>query len=69
MNRAAWTSAEEERLRKLAISGITIGEIAAAMGRTSAAIRYRAIKMNIAIASARHPMQRRLGLGLRVKGK
>jgi hypothetical protein len=67
-----WSPAEDERLRKLALSGLSLAEIAGQMERSKSSVRARALKMNIAIAYDRNPMQTtaRLGdLGLKAKGK
>jgi hypothetical protein len=55
-----WSPAEDEQLRKLALSGLSLLEIAARMERTKSSVRARALKMNIAIARDRNPMQKTL---------
>ena len=54
----AWTSSEEERLLKLALSGASMAEIAQQMQRTKSAVRTRALKLKIAIAREENPMQK-----------
>ena len=49
MNRA-WTLDEDERLRKLALAGLSLRELALEMGRGTSSVRVRAIKLDIAIA-------------------
>lgn len=53
-----WSTAEDEQLRKLAMAGMDMAEIAERMQRTKSAIRVRASKMNIAIARGQNPMQK-----------
>jgi hypothetical protein len=53
-----WSPAEDEQLRKLALSGVSLSEIAARMERSKSSVRARALKMNIAIARDRNPMQK-----------
>jgi hypothetical protein len=60
MNFVPWSAAEDERLRKLALSGLSLLEIAARMERTKSSVRARTLKMNIAIARDRNPMQKTL---------
>jgi len=45
-----WSPDEDERLRKLALSGASLGEIAKQMQRTKSSVRTRALKLKIAIA-------------------
>lgn len=52
----AWSDEDDERLRKLAISGLSLAEIAAQMERSKSSVRARALKMNVAIARDRNPM-------------
>jgi hypothetical protein len=53
-----WSPDEDERLRKLALSGASMAEIAEQMQRTKSSVRTRALKMNIAIAREGNPMQK-----------
>jgi hypothetical protein len=53
-----WTIGDDNRLRELARSGISMIEIAARMNRTKWAIRGRAEKLKIAIAPQENAMQR-----------
>jgi hypothetical protein len=57
-NRQAWSPAEDERLRKLALSGASLTEIAAQMDRGKSSVRTRALSLGIAIARDRNPMQK-----------
>ncbi len=50
-----WTAEEDDQLRKLALSGLSLLEIAARMERHKSSVRTRAVKMKIAIALARSP--------------
>jgi hypothetical protein len=52
-NTKAWTSDEDERLRKLIISNASVIEIAAELGRTVKAVRARAHALRIALARSR----------------
>ena len=68
MSSGAWSPAEDEQLQKLASSGISLKAIAVKMGRGTSSVRTRAIKLNIAIAYDRNPMQKGgSGLSKRVK--
>jgi DNA-binding NarL/FixJ family response regulator len=51
----AWSTEEDERLRSLARSGLSIAEIAQQMQRSKPSIRARATKLTIAIARDRNP--------------
>ena len=53
-----WSPDEDEQLRKLALSGASMAEIAKQMQRTKSSVRTRALKMNIAIAREENPMQK-----------
>jgi DNA-directed RNA polymerase specialized sigma24 family protein len=53
-----WSPDEDERLRKLALSGASMAEIAQQMQRTKSSIRTRASKLKIAIAREENPMQK-----------
>jgi hypothetical protein len=52
-----WSPANDEELRKLALSGASLAEIAEKVQRSKSAVRTRASKLNIAIARDRNPMQ------------
>ncbi len=52
-NAKAWTSDEEERLRKLIISNAPAFDIAADLGRTVTAVRARAQALRISLGSSR----------------
>jgi hypothetical protein len=58
MKSTPWSSDEDERLRKLARSGLSLVEIADEVGRSKSAVYARAVKLNIAIARDRNPMRR-----------
>jgi hypothetical protein len=68
-----WSQEEDDRLQKLALSGLSLAEIAAQMGRGKSSVRTRALKMNVAIARDRNPMQKAQkpsgAMRLRVKAK
>jgi hypothetical protein len=53
-----WSKEDEERLKSLAISGLSLAQIAEEMHRPKASVRTRAAKLSIAIARAAHPMQK-----------
>jgi hypothetical protein len=57
----AWTSDEDERLRKLIISNAPAFDIAADLGRTVSAVRARAQALRISLGSSR--------FGMKAKGK
>jgi hypothetical protein len=53
-----WSAEEDERLRKLALSGASLAQIAEQMLRNRSSVRNRASKLEIAIARDRNPMQK-----------
>jgi hypothetical protein len=53
-----WSQEQDEQLRVLASSGMSMAAIAAQMKRTKSAVRSRAAKLKIAIARDRNPMQK-----------
>jgi hypothetical protein len=53
-----WSEEEDERLRKLALSGASLAQIAEQMLRNKSSVRNRASKLEIAIARDRNPMQK-----------
>ena len=61
-----WSSEEDERLRKLTLSGASLAQIAEQMLLNKSSVRNRASKLEIAIARDRNPMQKP---GPKVKGK
>jgi hypothetical protein len=52
-----WSPAEDEQLRRLALSGLSLAQIASQMERSKSSVRNRALNLNIAIARDRNPMQ------------
>jgi hypothetical protein len=56
-NAKAWTSDEDERLRKLIISNAPAFDIAADLGRTLSAVRSRAQALRISLGSSRFRMK------------
>ena len=56
-NAKAWTSDEDERLRKLVISNAPAFDIAADLGRTVTAVRARAQALRISLGSSRFWMK------------
>jgi hypothetical protein len=60
-NAKAWTSDEDERLRKLIISNVPAFDIAADLGRTVSAVKARAHALRIPRGSSR--------FGMKAKGK
>ena len=59
-----WTSEEDERLRKLALTGMSVAAMAKQMHRSMAAVHNRAARLKIVVAKSRHQ-----GLGLKAKGR
>jgi hypothetical protein len=55
---------EDERLRKLALTGISVAAMAKQMHRSMAAVRNRAARLKIVVAKSRNQ-----GLGLKAKGR
>jgi hypothetical protein len=53
-----WSEEEDERLRKLALSGASLAQIAEQMLGNKSSVRNRASKLEIAIARDRNPMQK-----------
>ena len=56
-----WTPEEDERLRSLALSGMSVAAMSEQMKRSKAAVRNRARRLKIVVAKSR--------LGLKAKGK
>ena len=56
MSGSPWSPEEDDRLRKLALSGLSLAAIAEQMKRSKSAIRVRAEKLKVAIARDRNPM-------------
>jgi hypothetical protein len=52
-----WLDEDDQRLRSLALSGFSLAEIAQQMERSKSSVRSRALKISIAIARDRNPMQ------------
>jgi hypothetical protein len=52
-----WSAEEDEQLRCLARSGISLAEIAQQMQRSKSSVRARATKLTIALARDRNPQQ------------
>jgi hypothetical protein len=61
-----WSNEDDQQLRSLAQSGFSLAEIAHEMGRSKSSVRSRALKIAIAIARDRNPMQgpKKLCIGL-----
>jgi hypothetical protein len=57
-----WTPEEDDRLRKLALSGASVEAIARQMKRSKSAVRNRAYLLKIVVAKSRNQ-----GLGLKAK--
>jgi hypothetical protein len=53
-----WSPAEDEQLRRLALSGLSLAEIASQMERSKSSVRNRALNLTIAIARDRNPMRK-----------
>jgi hypothetical protein len=52
-----WSDEDDQQLRSLALSGFSLAEIARQMVRVTSSVRSRALKLGIAIARDRNPMQ------------
>jgi hypothetical protein len=57
MNRGAWSLQEDDQLRTLARSGLSLRAIANDIGRGLSSVRDRSVKLNIVIALDRNPMK------------
>jgi hypothetical protein len=57
MSGRPWSPEENDRLRKLALAGLSLAAIAEQLKRGKSAVRVRAEKLKIAIARDRNPMQ------------
>jgi len=68
LNAKQWTNAEDERLRSLAISGMSAWDIAAELERTLAAVRFRAERSGLSLRRVTVAPSRRL-VELGLKGK
>ena len=67
-----WSDDDDQRLRRLAQSGLAIRQIALRMNRSHNVIRKHAAKLKIGIVSGRNVMatvDRLVERGLKVKGK
>ena len=58
------TPEEDERLRKLALTGMSVAAMAKQMHRSMAAVLNRAARLKIVVAKSRNQ-----GLGLKAKGR
>ena len=74
MSNGFWSEEDDDHLRKLALSGLSLAAIAAQLKRSKSAVRVRAIKLDVAIARDRNPMQNPINtsagqseIGLRAK--
>jgi hypothetical protein len=54
-----WSDEDDRQLRSLAFSGFSLVQIAHQMVRSTSSVRSRALKIEIAIARDRNPMQGR----------
>jgi hypothetical protein len=57
MSGRPWSPEEDDRLRKLALAGLSVAAITEQLKRGKSAVRVRAAKLKIAIAHDRNPMQ------------
>jgi len=57
MSGRPWSPEEDDRLRKLALAGLSLAAISEQLKRGKSAVRVRAEKLKIAIARDRNPMQ------------
>ena len=57
MSGRPWSPEEDDRLRKLALAGLSVAAITEQLKRGKSAVRVRAEKLKIAIARDRNPMQ------------
>jgi hypothetical protein len=58
------TPEEDERLRKLALTGISVAAMAKQMHRSMVAVRNRDARLKLVVAKSRNQ-----GLGLKAKGR
>ena len=65
-----WSDEGDQQVRSLALSGFSLAEIAHQMVRGKSSVRSRALKLGIAIARDRNPMQgpRKAAAGLSSAG-
>jgi hypothetical protein len=70
----AWSAADDDLLRALAMRGLSEGEIADQLQRNKSSVRGRAAKIKVAIARDRNemvwlpkPIGRVAGIGLKAK--
>jgi hypothetical protein len=66
MSGAFWSHDDDECLRQLALSGLSLAAVAAEMERSKSAIRFRALKLKIAIARDRNAMQNPAKISIKV---
>jgi hypothetical protein len=52
-----WSDEDDQQLRSLAKSGLSLAEIAHQMRRSKSSVRSRALKITVVIARDRNPMQ------------
>jgi hypothetical protein len=52
-----WSDEDDQQLRSLALSGFSLAQMAHQMVRSKSSVRSRALKIEIAIARDRNPMQ------------
>jgi hypothetical protein len=65
-----WTTAEDDRLRSLVISGMNAWSIAAELERTVAAVRFRAERFGLSLRRVTvAPSRRQVEFGPKAKGK
>ena len=57
-----WSADDDQQLRSLALSGLSLTGIAQEMRRGTSSVRNRALKLNIALARDRNPMTKPLRL-------
>lgn len=55
-----WTSDDDDRLRKLALAGLSVTQLALELGRSASSVPARAIKLDIAIARDPNGVLKRL---------
>jgi DNA-binding IclR family transcriptional regulator len=67
MSGILWSPDEDDRLRNLARSGLSVTEIAHELGRNRTSVYRRAAKLKIVIARDRKPSPGLVEIGLKAK--
>ena len=65
----SWTPAEEEHLRAMIMSGMSVRDIATEHQRSVAAVRARSEQLGISLKQVKVKRRRLVEIGLKAKGK